>query len=387
MDHITAAGPYSAEAGYLRVDGELLPSPRNGQIPSLAVDRRVRELGGQDGPVTVPGLPWGRALGLRGPEGVHGYLVVTSRSRPTEAERSLLATLVRHTAAALSFAFIHRRQRENGLELHRLREERTALQRQLISVVAELGYQRAVHALMADVAASGGGEEAITRALHGLTGLPALVEDRFWSAEVLDRPQPPPPLSGTGPRAPGRNAARRRPGGRAGADKGPADHPGPPARRDPGRSGRGRCPGRGRQAHRTRAGTRRHVARPGAGAPAQSGRSGAEAASRAGRRPPGRDGRGERLRPVRGSRTQPAPQPLHRRGAVVEPDRRRFLRADRGPGGLCRGHALAADPTFRPRGPGRRRQAARPRAVRGARPGDRDTVRDDRRERLLRLPG
>uniref|UniRef100_UPI002F91BB5D helix-turn-helix domain-containing protein n=1 Tax=Streptomyces sp. NBC_01001 TaxID=2903713 RepID=UPI002F91BB5D len=193
MDHLAAAGPYSAEAGYLRVDGDLVPIPRDGQIHALAVDRRVRELAGQDGPVTVPGRPWGRALGLRGPEGLHGYLVVTSRSQPTEAERSLLATLVRHTAAALSVAFIHRRQREDGLELHRLREERTALQRQLISVVAELGYQRAVHALMADVAASGGGEEAITRALHGLTGLPALVEDRFGRLRSWTGPNRPDP--------------------------------------------------------------------------------------------------------------------------------------------------------------------------------------------------
>ncbi|MFG2260385.1 PucR family transcriptional regulator [Streptomyces mirabilis] len=197
MDHIAAAGPYSAEAGYLKVDGDLVPSPRNGQIHALAVNRRVRELAGQDGPVTVPGRPWGRALGLRGLERLHGYLVVTSRSRPTEAERSLLATLVRHTAAALSVAFAHRRQREDALELHRLREERTALQGQLISVVAELGYQRDVHALMADVAASGGGEEAITRALHGLTGLPALVEDRFgrlrsWTGPSRPDPYPEP---------------------------------------------------------------------------------------------------------------------------------------------------------------------------------------------------
>lgn len=197
MDHIAAAGPYSAEAGYLKVDGDLVPSPRNGQIHALAVDRRVWELAGQDGPVTVPGSPWGRALGLRGLEGLRGYLVVTSGSRPTQAERSLLATLVRHTAAALSVAFAHRRQREDALELYRLREERTALQRQLISVVAELGYQRAVHALMADVAASGGGEEAITRALHGLTGLPALVEDRFgrlrsWTGPSRPDPYPEP---------------------------------------------------------------------------------------------------------------------------------------------------------------------------------------------------
>ncbi|MGW3206393.1 PucR family transcriptional regulator [Streptomyces sp. NPDC001135] len=193
MDHIVAAGPYNAEAGYLKVGGDLVPSPRNGQTHALAVGRRVRELAGQDGNVTVAGRPWGRALGLRGPGGLHGYLVVTSRSRPTRAERSLLAMLVRHTAAALAVAFAHRRQREDALELHRLREERTALQRQLISVVAELGYERAVHALMADVAASGGGEEAVTRALHGLTGLPALFEDRFgrlrsWTGP--DRPVP-----------------------------------------------------------------------------------------------------------------------------------------------------------------------------------------------------
>ncbi|MGW3324797.1 PucR family transcriptional regulator [Streptomyces virginiae] len=193
MDHIDAAGPYRTEAGYLKMDGDLVPSPRNGQVHAMAVDRRVRELAGADGPVTVPGWPWGRALGLRGPERLHGYLVVTSRSRPTEAERLLLATFVRHTAAALSVAFARRRRREDALELHRLREERTALQGRLISVVAELGYQQAVHALMADVAVSGGGEEAITRALHGLTGLPALVEDRFgrlrsWTGP--DRPDP-----------------------------------------------------------------------------------------------------------------------------------------------------------------------------------------------------
>lgn len=193
MDHMAAAGPYSAEAGYLKVDGDLVPSPRNRQAHAVAVDRTVRELAGEDGPVTVPGRPWGRALGLRGLEGLHGYLVVTSRSLPTAAERSLLATLVRYTAAALSVAFAHRRRREDALELHRLREERTVLQGRLISVVAEMGYQRSVHALMADVAASGGGEEAITRVLHGLTGLPALVEDRFgrlrsWTGP--DRPDP-----------------------------------------------------------------------------------------------------------------------------------------------------------------------------------------------------
>ncbi|MFE0349665.1 PucR family transcriptional regulator [Streptomyces griseoluteus] len=198
MEHIGAAGPYSAEAGYLTVGDDLVPSPRNGETHASALGRRVRELAGQDGPVAVPGRPWGRAMGLRGQDGLHGYLVVTSRSRPTEAERFLLTTLVRETAAALSVVFAHRRRREDALELCRLREERTALQRKLISVVAELGYERGVHALLAGVAASsGGGEEAVTRVLHRLTGLPALVEDRFgrlrsWTGPGRPDPYPEP---------------------------------------------------------------------------------------------------------------------------------------------------------------------------------------------------
>ncbi|WP_181412416.1 helix-turn-helix domain-containing protein [Streptomyces griseorubiginosus] len=207
MDHLAAAGPYNAEAGYLKVGHDLVPSPGNGPTHAVAVARRVRELAGQDGEVIVAGMPWGRALGLRGPAGLHGYLVVTAVSRPTRAERSLLAMLARITAAALSVAVARRRRhddalelhrlRQDVLELHRLREERTVLQRRLISAVAEQGYERAVHALMADVAASGGGEEAVTRALHGLTGLPALVEDRFgrlrsWTGPGCPVPYPEP---------------------------------------------------------------------------------------------------------------------------------------------------------------------------------------------------
>ncbi|MFD6751019.1 PucR family transcriptional regulator, partial [Streptomyces anthocyanicus] len=197
MDHVAAVGPYRAEAGYLAVDGILRPSHKNGMMHASAVGRRVRELDGQDGPVPVPGRRWGRALGLRGPEGLLGYLVVTSRSRPTEADQSLLATLVQDTAGALAVAFAHSRQHEESLKLQELRDERTALQRQLVCVAAELEYQRAVQSLMADVAASSGGEEAITRALHRLTGLPALIEDRFgrlrsWTGPDCPDPYPEP---------------------------------------------------------------------------------------------------------------------------------------------------------------------------------------------------
>ncbi|MFF7391905.1 PucR family transcriptional regulator [Streptomyces scabiei] len=196
MDHVSAVGPYRAEAGYLRVDGHLVPSPQDADHAS-GVDRMVRELTGRDGPVAVPGRSRGRALALHGPGGLHGYLVVTSRSRPTHAQHFLLAVLARLTAAALSVAVAHRRQQEDALELHRLRRERAALQQRMISLVVTAGYQRAVHDALAEAAASGGGEEAITSALHELTGFPVLVEDRFgrlrsWTGPGRPDPYPEP---------------------------------------------------------------------------------------------------------------------------------------------------------------------------------------------------
>ncbi|MGC0209009.1 PucR family transcriptional regulator [Streptomyces levis] len=197
MDHVSAVGPYRAEAGYLRVRGRLVPSPRGGPEHASAIDRTVRELMGEDGPVAVPGRSRGRALALHGPGGVHGYLVVTSRSRPTRAQHFLLATLVRLTAAALSVAVARRRRQEDALELHRLRRERATLQQRLVSLVVEAGYQRAVHEALAEAAASGGGEEAVTGALHELTGFPVLVEDRFgrlrsWTGPGRPDPYPEP---------------------------------------------------------------------------------------------------------------------------------------------------------------------------------------------------
>lgn len=118
MAHVEAVGAYRAEAGFVERGGGLIPAPANGRNHPSAVDRRVRELAGQDGPVTVPDRPWGRALGLRGLQRLHGYLVVTSDSEPTEAERFLLSTLVRYTAAALSLAFAHRRLSDQAVELH-----------------------------------------------------------------------------------------------------------------------------------------------------------------------------------------------------------------------------------------------------------------------------
>ncbi|MCL6732303.1 PucR family transcriptional regulator [Streptomyces neyagawaensis] len=193
MDHVSAVGPYRAEAGYLRVNGQLVPDQQGGPNQASGVDRTVRELAGQDGPVAVPGRSGGQALALHGPGGLHGYLVVTSRSRPTHAQHFLLATLVRLTAAALSVAVAHRRQQEDALELHRLRRERATLQQRLVSLAVKAGYQRAVHDALTEAAAAGGGEETITSALHELTGFPVLVEDRFgrlrsWTGP--DRPDP-----------------------------------------------------------------------------------------------------------------------------------------------------------------------------------------------------
>jgi DNA-binding PucR family transcriptional regulator len=107
---------------------------------------------------------------------------------------------VKLTAAALSLAATRASQHDNAGELTRLRTERDTALRQLDAMYSELHLQKKVHETLARVTARGGGEDAITQALYELTGLSALIEDRFgnlrsWAGP--DRPDPHPVRSST----------------------------------------------------------------------------------------------------------------------------------------------------------------------------------------------
>jgi hypothetical protein len=200
MGHVSALGPYHAEAGYLATDDGLSRVPGHDAGAPKADDARMKELGEADGSVFLPERSWTWAFGLRGAGGLLGYLLISSRSRPGEQGYFLLSTLVGLASAALSLTVTRATQHDKPGELSRLRTERDTALRQLDTMRSELHLQKTVHETLARVAARGGGEDAITQALYELTGLSALIEDRFgnlrsWAGP--DRPEPYPVRSST----------------------------------------------------------------------------------------------------------------------------------------------------------------------------------------------
>ncbi|WP_458248396.1 PucR family transcriptional regulator [Streptomyces sp. MAI_2237] len=157
-------------------------------------------LGEADGCISLPERSWAWAFGLRGVDGLLGYLVVSSHSDPDEQGYVLLSTLVGTTSTALTLAAMRASHQSDADELSRLRSERDTALRQLETMRRDLHLQKTVHDTLARVAVRGGGEDAITEALYELTGLSALIEDRFgnlrsWAGP--DRPDPYPVRSPT----------------------------------------------------------------------------------------------------------------------------------------------------------------------------------------------
>ncbi|MFF7970155.1 helix-turn-helix domain-containing protein [Streptomyces sp. NPDC007905] len=195
LAHVTALGPYHAEAGLLSNDDSLVGA--TGSADGVEVEVQLQKLEQTDGPVILPERPWCWAFGLRSSAGVLGHLVVSSRFPPGEQDHFLLSTLVQLTAAALSLASARRRQRDDARELSMLRSQRAAVLGQLDALRTEIQQQRIVHEAFARVAVLGGDEDALTQALYALTGLPALVEDRFgnlrsWAGPGRPTPYPVP---------------------------------------------------------------------------------------------------------------------------------------------------------------------------------------------------
>ncbi|MEV2194014.1 helix-turn-helix domain-containing protein [Streptomyces phaeochromogenes] len=203
MQHVSALGPYRAEAGYLATGDGFSRVPGHDEGAPTVDDARMKALGEADGSVSLPERSWTWAFGLRGAGVLLGYILVSSPSStsgPDEQGHFLLSTLVGLTSAALSLAAMRPANHVSAGELSRIRTERDTALRQLDTMHSELHLQRTVHETLARVAARGGGEDSITQALYELTGLSALIEDRFgnlrsWAGP--DRPDPYPVRSST----------------------------------------------------------------------------------------------------------------------------------------------------------------------------------------------
>lgn len=180
---IARLGPCQPEAVYRFADDtwtRLALCPDHGP----GMDELITDCGGS-GAIDIAGRGWGWAFPLTHHDVVEGALVVSAPERPARKHIQLLMVLANQTAAALACLTLH--QHDTCAErLAEVTAELAGAQRQLHS-------RFHVHDKIEAALSSGEGEQAITDALHELTGLSIALEDPFgnlrcWSG--LGQPEP-----------------------------------------------------------------------------------------------------------------------------------------------------------------------------------------------------
>jgi DNA-binding PucR family transcriptional regulator len=186
-------GSCRVEAGYLARRGGLEWVPGGAEEPRPRLHAAVAALRGAEGAVDLADWAWAYPLCSLG--GQRGYLVVGAPTEPSHAEQVLLRVLAQQTGAALSNAALHRTEREQAGRLRVLDVELAALNDRLSRSLAALQRQRRIYEVLSRVSAAGEGAEGIARAVHQLTGLPVVVEDRFGNLRSWAGPGCPDPYT------------------------------------------------------------------------------------------------------------------------------------------------------------------------------------------------
>jgi sugar diacid utilization regulator len=168
---------------------------------------QLRAVGITGGPVTMAGTQWAWAYPLTGISGHLGHLVVGAQQELTSEEQFLLRALAQQTGGALANRRLHAQELATAATL-------SALNDQLRGSVGALRRSMDIHARLTAVAVSGEGREGIARAVHELTGLQVVVEDRHGNLQAWAGSPPPDPYPKDGPACRERLLARAKQEGR-----------------------------------------------------------------------------------------------------------------------------------------------------------------------------
>jgi hypothetical protein len=163
-------GACQTEATYLHIDGSWRLSP-SGEDERPDLDQLITESGGS-GAMEIPGRPWGWAFPLRHQGVVEGTLVVSAADRPSGEHLQLLMVLANQTGAALACVALRRRD-------ERYNEELATITSDLVGARQRLRSRTRAYEIIEAALTGGHDELAIVDALHELTGLPVVLEDRF----------------------------------------------------------------------------------------------------------------------------------------------------------------------------------------------------------------
>jgi sugar diacid utilization regulator len=168
---------------------------------------QLRAVGITGGLITLPGTEWAWAYPLTGISGHLGYLVVGAQREPSGEEQFLLRALAQQTGGALANRRLHAQELATAATL-------SALNDRLRGSVGALRRSMDIHARLTAVAVSGEGREGIARAVHELTGLQVVVEDRHGNLQAWAGSPPPDPYPKDSPACRERLLARAKHEGR-----------------------------------------------------------------------------------------------------------------------------------------------------------------------------
>src|SRR6516162_9592634 len=180
-------GPWWID-GYSFTDGQWRPGTGRACSPPGGLAGRLAALDRGGGKVELPGRAWAWAFPLRDSGGLLGHLVASSDREPSDEERFGIQVIAQQTGVAVSNARLHARERATAAEL-------AAANAALAETVDSLRRTMDIHDRLTRVAVSGEGQPGIAKALHELTGMPVVIEDRYgnlsaWAGPGLPHPYP-----------------------------------------------------------------------------------------------------------------------------------------------------------------------------------------------------
>jgi sugar diacid utilization regulator len=178
---LPSLSPVYVDSVHLVQDGELVrtqPAPADTRGPEVGDLRWLSSVPADGVPVThAAGWCW--AYPLYTVDGLRGCLVVRAAGQPGDDLGFVLRTLVTLLSAALSNASQCRRELAGAVRLASVTEELRQVKEQLSGALRDLEWRATVDRVLTAAASHDDGLAGMAGAVHQLTGLPTVIEDKF----------------------------------------------------------------------------------------------------------------------------------------------------------------------------------------------------------------
>lgn len=154
----------------------------------IATPPAILDLPTDGGAVEITGSTWAWAYSLGGISTSLGHMVVAASHEIDRDGHFLLRVLAQQIGTAIRNSRLHQFERTAAAEL-------ASVNSQLESTVQALAQRIEIHDRLTLAAVSGEGMEGIANAVHEVTGLPVIIEDRFGNLRAWAGPGNPPNFS------------------------------------------------------------------------------------------------------------------------------------------------------------------------------------------------